>query len=97
VSNVQLLDRANVLPAGSFFPSRKQLRSISLAEKIRVDRTLIALRDLAQTMLLFHGRQIVRLARRKSEIVRYVVKLLARHGCCVYYLAVCKIDEEESV
>jgi hypothetical protein len=92
------LDRAKVLPAGSFFPSRKQLRSISLTEKIRVDRTLIALRDPAQTMPLFHRRQIVRLARRKSEIVRYnVAKLLARHGCCVRYLALCEIDEGESV
>lgn len=84
-------------PLAPFFLSRKQLRSISLAEKIRVDRALIALRDLAQTMPLFHNRQFVRLVRRKSEIVRYnVTKLLACHGCCVYYFAVRETNEEKS-
>ena len=99
VSNVQLLDCANVLSAGSFFLSRKQLRSISLVEKIRVDRTLITFRDLVQTMLLFHGRQIVRLERRKSEIVRYnVTKLLPRHGCCMSpSRTICEIDKKELV
>lgn len=50
-------------PAGFFFHSRKQLRSILSARKFASTAPLIALRDPAQTMpLLFHDRQIVRLA-----------------------------------